>query len=80
MYIAPVEVAIRNNFLLALTGHAIIDLERELLALPPRLGGLGLSNPVTEAPAASNIAIKITQPLIEHLQGMSSASITEVFA
>ena len=79
-YIAPIEVAIRNNFLPALTGHAISDLERELLALPVRSGGLGLSNPVTEAPAASNIATKITQPLVEHLQGTSSASITEVFA
>ena len=36
-YTAPVEVAVCNDFLPALTGHAISDLERELLAFLARL-------------------------------------------
>ena len=59
--------------------HAISNLEREMLALTARLGSLGLPNPIIEAPAASKMATNITQPLVEHLLGMSSASIIEVF-
>jgi hypothetical protein len=42
----PLEDAIRHKFIPALTGQcAPNDTERELLALPVRLGGLGIINP-----------------------------------
>ena len=42
----PLEDAIRHHLISALTGRAgITDLERELLALPTRSGGLGIPNP-----------------------------------
>ncbi|MDA8003174.1 MAG: hypothetical protein MPL62_17965, partial [Alphaproteobacteria bacterium] len=42
----PLEDAIRHHLIPALTGRAgITDLERELLALPTRSGGLGIPNP-----------------------------------
>ena len=42
----PLEDAIRHHLLLALTGRTgITDLERDLLTLPTRLGGLGIPDP-----------------------------------
>ena len=44
----PLEDTIRQSLLPALTGKCgISDIERELLALPAHLGGLGLVNPTT---------------------------------
>ena len=44
------EEAIRYKFLPDLTGQlALSDVERDLLALPSRLGGLGIINPVTSS-------------------------------
>ena len=79
-HVAPIEAVIRRDFLPALTGRSISDLERELLALPARFGGLGLSNPTAEAPAASSSAAQITQPLVDHLLGKSELSAHETFA
>ena len=42
----PMENALRHRFLPALTGRTgFTDLERELFAIPARLGGLGILNP-----------------------------------
>ena len=47
----PLEQTLRMEFIPALTGKpAPTDSERDMFALPPRLGGLGLKNPVTQAP------------------------------
>ena len=44
--LSPIEDLIRNRFIPALTGRSMIsDAERQLLALPPKLGGLGITNP-----------------------------------
>ena len=41
--LTAIDHVIRHQFIPALTGgHIVNDLERQLLALPPRLGGLGL--------------------------------------
>ena len=46
----PLVEAIRCKFLPAITGQsALSDVERDLLALPSRLGGLGIINPVTSS-------------------------------
>ena len=45
---APLEEALKQNFLPALTGQSAISLDtRRLLALPSRLGGLGIRDTVT---------------------------------
>ena len=42
-YLQPLEEVIRHRFLAAITGgHLVNDMERDLIALPPRLGGLGI--------------------------------------
>ena len=45
----PLERAIGNVLIPAITGHTCTPAERELLALPVRLGGLGLTNPCRNA-------------------------------
>ena len=40
---------IREKLIPALVGRSVSDIERRILALPVRLGGIGLSNPVLSA-------------------------------
>ena len=57
----PLEKAIRHSLLPAITGKdAISDLERDLIALPPRLGGLGIEDPLS--------------PLINHYEASQTAT------
>ena len=42
----PLETAIRAKLLKELVGREVSDVERRLLALPVRLGGLGVRNPI----------------------------------
>ena len=43
----PLEDALRESLLPALLGKPINDTEREILALPVRLGGLGIPDPTS---------------------------------
>ena len=46
--LAPLEKAIRYNLIPALTeGREVTEMERNLLSLPVKMGGLGLINPTT---------------------------------
>ena len=58
------EESISQKFIPALTGRrGCSDLERELFALPVRLGGLGLTNPVQSANQQHSASLNITSPL-----------------
>ena len=49
--LTPLEEAIRHQLIPAITGQSTrSDTERDVLALPCRLGGLGIINPVLNAP------------------------------
>ena len=41
----PLESAILKEFIPAIAGKSISDLERDLFSLPVRIGGLGLCDP-----------------------------------
>ena len=43
--LAPLERAIAEVLIPSITGHHCTQAERELLALPVRMGGMGLTNP-----------------------------------
>ena len=43
--------------------NAFNDITRELMALPVRLGGLGITNPMADAASHHDASIKITAPL-----------------
>ena len=61
----PVENAIRQRFLPSLTGqNAFNDADRDLMALPVRLRGLGIIDPSRQSTANNNASEKITAPLI----------------
>ena len=60
----PLEKAIHNFLIPALTGRAPCSrLEGDLLALPVRLGGLGIANPAKESPYAFLASERLTAPL-----------------
>ena len=59
----PLEDTVRQQFLPALTGRdSPSDVERELLALPSRHGGLGLVNP-TAMEEEHTSSLQVTEPL-----------------
>ena len=61
----PLEEAIRQRFIPALTGREIPgDLERDLFALPTRLGGLGLSDPTKIVTNCYQASKTVTAPLV----------------
>ena len=61
----PLEDAIRHKFIPALTGQcAPNDTERELLALPVRLGGLGIINPAQLTSFQHTSSKEVTAPLV----------------
>ena len=43
----PLETSIREDFIPALIGRSVSDLERKLLQLPVRFRGLGIANPAS---------------------------------
>lgn len=61
------EEVIRRKFLTSLTGqNAFNDVIRELLALPARLGGLGINNPSADTTAHHDASKKITAHCSHH--------------
>ena len=60
----PMEAAIRTEIIPALTGrHNPTDLERWLMELPPRLGGLGIPSPCKLARFENENSRKLTDSL-----------------
>ena len=60
----PLESTISEVFIPALTGRrGCSDSERDLFALPARLGGLGITNPSLSANHQHSASVNITSPL-----------------
>lgn len=69
----PLEHAIRTCFFPSLTGQsAPNDLLRELLALPPKLGGLGLVNPINSAAQQYQSSCHVSSHLVDCIQQQSA--------
>ena len=61
----PLEDTLRQRFIPALTGRpAPSDTERELLALPARVGGLGIANPAATAEREHQASMQLSSPLV----------------
>ena len=68
----PLEEAIRHQFLPAVTGRqGITDLERDLLALTARHGGLGITIPTTNANNQFKAGTEVTAPIVELIRQRS---------
>ena len=63
----PLERAISDVLIPALLEHQVTEKERDLLALPVRMGGLGLVNPVNQSRQEYEASIKATGPLVKQI-------------
>ena len=61
----PLEEVIRERFIPAVVGRKVSDVERRMLALPVRFGGIGILNPTETADMEFDISVKITSELKE---------------
>ena len=63
----PLEDTIQQHLIPDLTGQPPCSREeRELLALPVRLGGMGLANPATMSEHSFASSMKLTSPLVAY--------------
>ena len=63
----PLERTISHALIPAITGHTCTPAERDLLALPVRMGGLGITNPCHSAASEYETSTAITEPLVEQI-------------
>lgn len=59
----PLEHAISDVLIPSLTEHNFSEAERELLALPVRIGGLALTNPAKSADSEYSSSSRVSTPL-----------------
>ena len=74
----PLEIAIHQHLIPALTGHPpCSSIERALLALPTCLGGLGIHNPSAMSSESFQSSEKITAPLVALIISQDPANTTD---
>ena len=61
----PLEKKISEVFIPALLGRAVSSFERDILELPVRYGGLGITNPARTAQREYNFSREITKPVVD---------------
>jgi hypothetical protein len=64
----PLEQAIRAHLIKALFKRDVNDLERDMLSLPARMGGMGLFKPTEECVISSTNSAYISAPLVKLIQ------------
>ncbi|KAK3745771.1 hypothetical protein QZH41_004926 [Actinostola sp. cb2023] len=63
----PLENAISHLLIPSITEHNCSQTERDILALPVRMGGLGFTNPCQEAKQEYTASVNVTTPLVENI-------------
>ena len=64
-HIQPLEDTIRFTLLPALLGKSVSDIERDIIALPAKLGGLGIYNPTKTSDREYKCSREITEQLVD---------------
>ena len=59
----PLEASLSEKLIPAIVGRKVSDIERRILALPVRFGGLGILNPMETADIEFETSVKITASL-----------------
>ena len=72
------EEVIRLDFIPAISGHTVSDMERILLALPARKGGLGLPNPASDADLSYCWSRNATRALVDCMLRRNERPMAEV--
>ena len=67
----PLERAISDVLIPSLTEHNCSVAERKLLALPARMGGLGMTNPSESAESEYSASIRMSAPLVDKIMAQS---------
>ena len=67
----PYERAISDVLIPSLIGRNCSEAERDLVALPVRMGGLGLINPSDSADAEYSASIRVSAPLVSKIEAQS---------
>ncbi len=62
---APLEEVIREKLIPALVGRRVSDVERRILALPVRLGGMGIADPSQSCSHEHNASLLVTKNLVD---------------
>ena len=63
----PLQRAITEVLIPAITDHAITEAERELLALPVHVGGLGLIDQARASLKEYEASVRVTGPLVRRI-------------
>ena len=64
---APLEKVIKDEFIPSLTDRTLNIIERQIMELPVRMGGLGIQNPEKNSHREFENSKYITEKLVEHL-------------
>ena len=70
----PLEQTIRADFIRALLKREVNDLERDMLSLPARMGGMGIYKPAEECLISNINSEYISAPLVRLIQRQTFAS------
>ena len=65
LHFERVEEAIKEIFIPSIIGRKVSDIERQIIALPTRYGGLGILNPVETSKIEYETSIRVTKHLTE---------------
>jgi hypothetical protein len=65
--LVPLEQVVSDLLLPSITGHSCTSEERQLLAMPVRMGGLGIENPCQVAKSQYEASLKVTAPLVQRI-------------
>ena len=63
----PLERAINEVLIQAVTDHTVSKVESDLLGFPVRMGGLGFTDPVVTSSSEYEASIKVTNPLVRRI-------------
>ena len=63
----PLERAINELLIPAVTDHTVTKLERDLLGCPVHMGNLGFTDPVVTSSSEYEASIKVTNPLVRRI-------------
>ena len=76
----PLEEAIQLYLIPALTGRPpCSSVERELLALPVRLGGMGIINPASNSHSIFDASTRLTSPLVTAITTQDQDRLMDIF-
>ena len=67
-FFVPLELVIREILIPAIIGRNVSDIERKLISLPVRMGGLGIQNPVHTADIEFHNSSVVTRNLTELIE------------